>query len=125
MSRVEIPAPTVMSSHRIERVSELVKQQISEILLEMDLTGCGFVTVTSAVISPDLKEGRAYISVIGTTEQKRRAMAMLDHKHGHIQHELGHRIVLKYTPRLKFILDETESEAQRIETLLNKLEPHD
>ena len=125
MSRVEIPAPTAMSSHRIQRVSELVKQQISEILLELNLTGCGFVTVTSAVVSPDLKEGRVYVSVIGTAEQKRRAMAILDHKHGHIQHELGHRIVLKYTPRLKFILDETESEAQRIEKLLNKLDSHD
>ena len=125
MSRVEIPAPTAMSSHRIERVSELVKQQISEILLDLNLTGCGFVTVTSAVVSPDLKDGRVYVSVIGTAEQKRQAMAVLDREHGHIQHELGHRIVLKYTPRLKFLLDETESEAQRIESLLNELESND
>jgi ribosome-binding factor A len=125
MRRIEIPVPTAMSTHRIERVSELVKQQISEILLGLNLTGCGFVTVTSAIVSPDLKEGRVYVSVIGTAEQKRRAMALLDHQHGHIQHELGHRIVLKYTPRLKFMLDETESEAQRIESLLDKLEPHE
>jgi ribosome-binding factor A len=114
-----------MSSHRIERVCELVKQQISEILTNLNLTGCGFVTVTSAVISPDLKEGRVYVSVIGTAEQKKRALATLEHEHGHIQHELAHRIVLKYTPRLKFLLDETESEAQRIESLLNELDPHE
>jgi ribosome-binding factor A len=114
-----------MSSHRIERVSELVKQQISEILPDLNLTGCGFITVTSAVVSPDLKEGRVFVSVIGTAEQKKRAMATLEHQHGRIQHELGHRIVLKYTPRMKFLLDETESEAQRIESLLDKLEPHE
>lgn len=114
-----------MNSHRIERVSELVKQQISEILLELNLTGCGFVTVTSAIVSPDLKDGRVFVSVIGTAEQKKRAMATLEQQHGHIQHELAHRIVLKYTPRLKFLLDETESEAQRIESLLNKLDTHE
>ena len=111
-----------MSSHRIERVSELVKQQISEIIPDLNLTGCGFITVTSAIVAPDLKDGRVFISVIGTAEQKQKAIKALDHEHGRIQNELAHRIVLKYTPRLKFLLDETESEAQRIESLLNNLD---
>jgi ribosome-binding factor A len=114
-----------MSSHRIERVSELVKQQISEIILDLNLTNCGFITVTSASVSPDLKEGRVYVSVIGNADQKKRALALLEHEHGRIQRELAHRIVLKYTPRLKFVLDETESEAQRIESLLNELDTHE
>ncbi len=115
----------VMSTHRIERVSELVKQQISEILPELNLTGCGFLTVTAAVVSPDLKDGRVYVSVIGTAEQKRRAIETLEEEHGRIQHELAHRIVLKYTPRLRFVLDETESQAQRIESLLDELDQRD
>jgi ribosome-binding factor A len=110
-----------MSNHRIQRVSELVKQQIGEVLLEMNLTDCGFVTVTSAVVSPDLKEGRIYISVIGSAEQKKRALTLLEQQHGRIQHELAHRIVLKYTPVLKFRLDETEQRAQHIENLLDEL----
>jgi ribosome-binding factor A len=114
-----------MNSHRIERVSELVKQQISEILPILNLTGCGFITVTSAVVSPDLHDGRVYVSVIGSAEQKHRAMAALEQEHGRIQHELAHRVVLKYTPRLKFFLDETESEAQRIESLLDRLDQHE
>ncbi len=111
-----------MSSYRIQRVSELVKQQVSEIIPDLNLTGCGFITVTSADVSPDLKEGRVYVSIIGSAEQKKRAVQTLDHEHGRIQNELAHRIVLKYTPRLKFILDETESEAQRIESLINQLD---
>ena len=114
-----------MSSHRIERVCELVKQQISEIIPDLNLTGCGFITVTSAIVSPDLKDGRVFISVIGTAAQKEMAVKTLDREHGRIQNELAHRIVLKYTPRLKFLLDETEAEAQRIESLLNKLDEHD
>ena len=110
-----------MSSHRIERVSELVKREVSEIVLELNLTDCGFVTITAAEISPDLKEGRIYMSVIGTAEQQQRALETLERKHGHVQYELAHRIVLKYTPRLKFFLDETEAKANHIEHLLDEL----
>jgi ribosome-binding factor A len=111
-----------MSNRRIERVSELAKQEISLILEELDLTDCGFVTVTSASISPDLKDGRVYVSVIGSDAQKQRAITVLDSRHGHIQHELAHRITLKYTPRLKFLLDETEAHAQHIEHLIDELD---
>lgn len=110
-----------MSNRRIERVCELVKQQISEVVQELSLTDCGLITITSAIISPDLKEGRIYVSVIGSDDQQRRALAVLEHNHGRIQHELSRRIVLKYTPRLKFLLDETEARAQHIEHLLDEL----
>ena len=106
----------------MQRVSELVKRQVSEIIQELNLTGCGFLTVTAAEISPDLKEGRIYLSVIGSAEQKQHALAALTSHHGQIQHQLGQRIVLKYTPRLKFVLDETEARATHIEQLLNELE---
>jgi ribosome-binding factor A len=115
-------ATITMSSHRIERVSELVKREVSEIVQELNLTNCGFITITAAEISPDLKDGRIYLSVIGSAEQKQHALDVLDRQHGHIQRELAHRIVLKYTPRLKFVLDETETRAIHIEHLLNELE---
>jgi ribosome-binding factor A len=114
-----------MSSRRIERVSELVKQQVSEIVQQLTLTGCGFITVTGATVSPDLKEGRIYVSVIGTSFQQEQAIAALQERHDLIQQELAGRIVLKYTPRLKFLLDETEARAAHIEQLLNDLAPQE
>lgn len=110
-----------MSSRRIQRVSTLVKQQVGEILTNLNLVNCGFLTVTAADISPDLKHGRIYVSVIGTTEQQQRALSELERLHGVIQHELAARIVLKYTPRLHFSIDETETRAQRIEHLIDEL----
>ena len=114
-----------MINRRIQRVSELVKQQVSEVLQELNLAGCGFVTVTAAEVSPDLHEGRIYVSVLGSAEQKQRALDALQREHGRIQHELAHRVILKYTPRLTFFLDETESRAEHIEHLLDELKPHD
>lgn len=118
-----LPASTIiaMSNRRIVRVSELVKQEISVVVQELNLVNCGFVTVTSAEISPDLKDGRVYISVIGSADQQQRALRELEHAHGRIQSELAGRVILKYTPRLKFVLDDTESHAQRIEHLLDEL----
>ena len=120
-------ATITMSTHRMERVSELVKRAVSEVVQELNLTNCGFVTITAAEVSPDLKDGRIFMSVIGSAEQKQHALDTLERKHGHIQHEMAHRIVLKYTPRLKFVLDETESRASHIEHLLDELkdEPPD
>lgn len=112
-----------MSRYRMQRVCQLVKEQIGEILERHSFTDCGFITVTDAAISPDLKEGRIYVSVIGTTQQQQRALAELQARHGEIQRELASRIVLKYTPRLTFTLDHTESRAARIEHLLDELNP--
>lgn len=110
-------------SRRIERVSKLVKEQISEILLTLNFRDCGFLTVTAANISPDLKEGRVYVSVIGTPQQRQRAITELERLHGTIQNDLASRIVLKYTPRLRFMLDDTEDRARHIEKLLDELGP--
>jgi ribosome-binding factor A len=129
MSQVAVPYSITasaiiiaMSSRRIQRVSELVKQEISVVIQELNLTHCGFITVTSTEINPDLKDGRVYVSVIGSAEQKQRAIGVLDREHARIQRELSRRVTLKYTPRLKFVLDETESHAQRIEHLLDELD---
>ena len=105
----------------MQRVSELVKQQISEIVLELNLTACGFVTVTAAEVSPDLKDGRVFVSVIGSAEQKQRALEKLASEHGRVQAELARRVVLKYTPHLTFVLDETETKAREMERMLDEL----
>jgi ribosome-binding factor A len=112
-----------MSNRRIERVSELVKQQLGEVIQQLNLHDCGFITVTGAIVSPDLKDARVYISVIGKPGQEKNAIAALTAEHSRIQHELSRRVVIKYTPRLRFLLDETESHARHIENLLDELAP--
>ncbi|NQU11172.1 30S ribosome-binding factor RbfA [bacterium] len=114
-----------MSQHRLQRVSRLVKQQVGEILQSLTLADCGFVTVTDVQVAADLREGRVFVSVIGSADQQQRALARLQHQHGLIQRELAHRIVLKYTPRLTFLLDDTETRAAQIEHLLDELDQPD
>jgi ribosome-binding factor A len=112
-----------MSNRRLQRVSQLVKEQVGEIIQDLALADCGFVTVTGAEVSSDLKDGKVFVSVIGTPAQQTRALAELERHHGQIQRDLAARVVLKYTPRLVFRLDTTEARASRLEHLLDELGP--
>jgi ribosome-binding factor A len=105
----------------MQRVSSLVKREVGAIIQDLGLERCGFITVTDADISPDLREGRIYISVIGSADQQKRAVELLTAQHGIIQRELSHRVVLKYTPHLHFLLDQTEAHAREIEHLLDEI----
>ena len=112
-----------MSSYRMRRVSELVKQGISEILCRDIVSGdIGLITVTSCEVASDLKTARVYISVLGGKEKQSAALALLERQHGRIQHALGRTVVLKYTPHLHFYLDESLERGDRILKILDQIE---
>lgn len=112
-----------MSTHRMQRVSELVKQEVSEIIRrDVASENVGMITVTGCEVASDLKTARVYISVIGDADKQAAALALLERHRGHIQRDLGRAVVLKYTPHLAFHIDETPERADRIEKLLNEIE---
>lgn len=114
-----------MSSFRMRRVSELVKQEVSEIIRRDIATGdIGLVTVTGCEVATDLKNARVFISVIGDAGKHAAALALLKRHRGQIQHALGRAIVLKYTPYLHFLIDEGMERGDRILRILNELD-HD
>jgi len=105
-------------SQRIQRVNELIKQEISKILLkEIDFFDI-LVTITNTDTSPDLKNCKVKISVIPTDKSKL-ALETIEKRIYHLQQALNKRIHLKFVPKLKFEIDEIESKAQRIEEILS------
>ena len=80
------------------------------------------VCVTRAEVSDDIQNARIYVRVIGTAADQRTAMRALEHATGMIQSEVAHRMETRYTPRLKFFLDEKVEEERRIFELLDKVE---
>ncbi|MCX7826764.1 MAG: 30S ribosome-binding factor RbfA [Verrucomicrobiae bacterium] len=112
-----------MSSFRMRRVSELVKQEISEIIRRDVATGdVGLITVTGCEVASDLKTARVYVSVLGGKEKQAAAMALLERQHGHIQHALGRAVVLKYTPQLHFHMDDSLERGDRVLRILDEIE---
>ena len=63
--------------------------------------------IVDAVVTSDLKQCKAYISVLGNDEEKEETMKGLNSAVGYIRRELAHSINLRNTPEITFILDDS------------------
>ena len=114
-----------MQSLRHQRVRELLKRQVGEIVRrEIPASEAGLVTVNDVGISGDLHSATVFVGVIGTDDQRQKAFAALNQHRVRIQGLVGRAVVLKYTPRLRFVLDESIARGNRVLQILDELE-HD
>ena len=89
------------------RVNVLVQQEVSHLLHTRYRGQTVYITITDVSISPDLRNGRVYYSVIGGEDEKQQAEKFFRQNAHDIRFQLGKRIVLKYLPHLKFVYDES------------------
>jgi len=112
-----------MQTLRHERVRELLKREIGEVMRrELPIGEAGLLTVNEVGISNDLKSALVYVGVVGTAEQRKRAEALLEKEGKRIQGIVGRSVVLKYTPHLKFVLDESIERGNRVLEILDEIE---
>jgi ribosome-binding factor A len=78
----------------------------------------GFVTVLKVEVTPDLKEATIYISIFGSSADRSKAFRALEDARGYVQKEVGKNLETRNTPRLKFILEESQDKVSRIEALI-------
>ena len=108
---------------RLERVREMLKRTLGEIVRRDFPPGdIGLITVNDVEVSADLKEAKVFVGVVGNPEAKRRAMNLLNGRRGQLQFELGRTIVLRYTPKISFHLDESVERGNRILTIMEELD---
>ena len=111
-----------MSQLRIEKIQELMKQEISQIILrELKDPRIGFVTVTQVEVTGDLREAKVYVSIMGSEEQIKDTWKGLQSSLGFIRREVGQRIRLRVTPDLSFQLDKSLDYSAHIQELLVKI----
>ncbi|MDB9375033.1 30S ribosome-binding factor RbfA [Nodularia sphaerocarpa] len=113
------------TNRRISRVAELIKREVSQMLLhgiKDDRVGTGMVSVTYVDVSGDLQHAKVYVSIYGTEEAKSETMAGLKSATGFVRSELGSRVRLRRTPEVIFIEDDSIEEGNKVLSLLNKLE---
>lgn len=112
-----------MPSHRLLRVRELLKREIGEaIRREIPVQQAGLVTVNDVEVAGDLKNAKVYLGLLGTTEQKKTALDMLNKNRTRIQSLVSKTVVLKYTPKLKFLVDESVDRGNRVLKIIEELE---
>ena len=112
-----------MPSLRQQRVRELLKRTVGEILRrELDSESCGIITVNDVGMANDLHSAMIFVSVLGSDEQKYTAAKRLKSERSRIQYMLGREVVLKYTPRIKFELNEAIEAGNRVMSILEEME---
>ena len=100
-----------------EAVREVVSARIAEGLRDPRI---GFVTVTSVDTTPDLRQARVYVSVLGDEEERSETMAGLRSAHGVLQQSVARELRMKHTPTLQFVFDESIERGMRISELLDE-----
>jgi ribosome-binding factor A len=105
---------------RMRRVNEAVREVVSaRIAGGLRDPRIGFVTVTSVDTSPDLRQARVYVSVLGSPEERDATLAGLESAHGVLQQSVAQELRMKNTPTLQFVFDESIDRGMRISELLD------
>lgn len=81
----------------------------------------GFVTITGVELSPDLRHGKVYYSVLGSEEEKRQTAEGLQAATGYLKREVAKALSLRYVPELRFLYDDSAERGARIEELLREV----
>jgi len=112
-----------MASLRLQRVRELLKREIGEVIRrEIPVTEAGLVTVNDVDVAGDLHTAIVFISILGNADQQKRGIAMLHEHRLRIQSQVAHSVILKYTPKLRFIMDDSVIRGNRVMQILDELD---
>src|SRR5438046_4445759 len=112
-----------MASHRLPRVRELLKRQICQVSRrELPISQAGLITVNDVEVSGDLQNASVFLSIFGSSEQQRTGLAMLKKHRSRIQSLLAKSVILKYTPRLRFVIDDSVARGNRVLEIMPELE---
>jgi ribosome-binding factor A len=112
------------TSRRVARVSELIKREVSQLLMsgiKDDRVGTGMVSVTDVDVSGDLQHAKIFVSIYGTDEARAATMAGLKSATGFVRSELGQRMRLRRTPEVVFVEDRSLERGTQVLSLLNRL----
>ena len=112
-------------AHRIQRVSSLMRQEISGLLQRQvkDPRLGNFITVTEVVTSSDLKYAKVFVSGISDKVEKQEVLSVLASASGFFRRELARHLKLRYTPELSFQWDDSIERGDHLLQLIDELAP--
>lgn len=112
-----------MDNRRSNRVGGAIKEEISRLLLkEVKDPRIGFVTITRAKVSKDLRFVKVYFSVLGDQSVRADSLMGLNSAKGFMRRELGRRLKLRYVPDIVFSFDPSLEHMSRLAELIHKIQ---
>jgi ribosome-binding factor A len=105
---------------RTRRVGEQIQRELAELIrLELKDPRLGMVSISAVQVSRDLGHAKVHVSVLGTEEQSRESVKVLNHAAGFLRHKLGKLLHIRVIPELHFFLDRSLEEGARLGALIN------
>jgi len=112
-----------MPSLRLQRVRELLKREIGEVIRrEFEVSEAGLITVNDVDVAGDLHSAVVFISILGNAEQIKRGLTLLERHRKRIQGLMARAVILKYTPTLRFVMDDSIVRGNRVLGIIEELE---
>ena len=110
-----------MDAPRARKLADQISQIVAEMLeRRINDPRLGFVTVTEARLTNDLREATVFYTVLGSDAERADTAAALASATGIIRSEVGRQLGLRHTPSLAFVADVLPENAQRIEELVTQ-----
>ena len=114
------------NSRRIEKVSSLIKREISQMLIngiKDDRVGSGMVSITDVEMSGDLQHAKVFVSIYGTEAVQKETMEGLKACTSFVRKSLGQKIRLRHTPEIRFIQDSSLEKGDQLIKLIDRITP--
>ncbi len=108
--------------HRMLRVNEIVRRELSTIITRDFVFDDVLVTINQVDVTPDLKNGHVFVSVLGKGSRGA-VIEKLEKERTHLQSEMAKKVILKYTPHLVFHLDDSTARGARVIQIMEEIEP--
>jgi ribosome-binding factor A len=103
-------------------VADLIRDEVSRLLLrELRDPRIGFVTITGASVSPDLRNVRIHVSVLGEPDARDRSLQALNSAAGFVRRAVFKNLRLRHSPTISFHLDDSLDRGARIEEVLREI----
>ncbi len=105
-------------SRRTEKVAALLHEEVGDYINQMELPS--LTTISKVEVTPDLKWCKVWITVMGEDDRQKEVLAELQKTLFDLQGSLNRKLVMKFVPRVKFMIDHGEEYASHISELLRK-----
>ncbi len=112
-----------MSYKRIDRVGDLIKEEIAQMVLHGEIKDprIGFVTITHVKLTPDMRDAKVYFSQMGAEADKSKSRDGLNSAVGYIRRSLAKRLSLRHIPMLSFVYDDSLEYSEHIEKVIREI----
>jgi ribosome-binding factor A len=116
----------MVDAARARRLGERIQEIVAETLeLKIKDPRLGFITVTAARLSPDLRDATVFYTVYGSEEEAIGTAAALESAKGMVRSEIGKRTGIKFTPTVEFIRDALPDNVRVIDELIREAQQAD